>query len=109
MRRPSFIAGVVALVSVPAGIALAQSAPNTGTGATTPPAATTAPAATTTTPAATSAATATEPVAPKKKNKTAKMSRQQEIDKSIEGGTVPARYRRSVPKQYQQYIPFEKQ
>ncbi|MGB8398157.1 hypothetical protein [Bradyrhizobium sp.] len=109
MRRSSFIAGVVALVSVPAGIALAQSAPNAGTGATTAPAATTAPVATTTTPAATSAATATEPAAPKKKKKTVKMTRQQEIDKSIESGTVPARYRRSVPKQYQQYIPFEKQ
>jgi hypothetical protein len=109
MRRPSFIAGVVALVSVPAGIALAQGAPNTGTGATTAPAATAAPATTTTTPAATSAATASEPAAPKQKKKTAKMSRQQEIDRSIESGTVPARYRSSVPKQYQQYIPFEKQ
>jgi hypothetical protein len=37
------------------------------------------------------------------------MTRQQEIDHSIDNGTVPARYRSSVPKQYQQYIPFEKQ
>ena len=36
------------------------------------------------------------------------MTRQQEIDKSIESGTVPERYRRSVPKEYQQYIPFDK-
>ena len=40
--------------------------------------------------------------------KAAKMTRQQEIDKSIDSGTVPARYRNSVPKEYQQYIPFEK-
>jgi hypothetical protein len=36
------------------------------------------------------------------------MTRQQEIEKSIDSGTVPARYRRSVPKEYQQYIPFAK-
>jgi hypothetical protein len=45
--------------------------------------------------------------APKKK-KAAKMTRQQEIDKSVDRGTVPARYRNSVPKQYQQYVPFDK-
>ena len=38
-----------------------------------------------------------------------KMTRQQEIDHSVDSGTVPARYRSSVPKQYQQYVPFEKQ
>jgi hypothetical protein len=43
-----------------------------------------------------------------KKKKSAKMTRQQEIDKSIDSGTVPARYRKSVPKEYQQYIPFAK-
>jgi len=37
------------------------------------------------------------------------MTRQQEIDRSIERGTVPARYRSQVPKEYQQYIPFDKQ
>ncbi len=36
------------------------------------------------------------------------MTRQQEIDHSIDSGTVPSRYRRQVPKEYQQYIPFEK-
>jgi hypothetical protein len=103
-----------AVVSVSlSGVVLAQNAPATGGGtttapaATTPPAATAAPAATTTTPAATSAdATTTDKAAPKKK--TAKMTRQQEIDKSIDSGTVPARYRSRVPKEYQQYIPFEK-
>jgi hypothetical protein len=43
-------------------------------------------------------------VAKKKK----KMTRQQEIDKSVESRTVPSRYRSSVPKQYHQYIPFAK-
>jgi hypothetical protein len=109
MRKFSLIAGVVAFSSLPAVMALAQSAPNAGTGAATAPATTTAPAATTTTPSTTSAATTSEPAAPKKKKKTAKVTRQQEIDKSVESGTVPARYRNSVPKQYQQYIPFEKQ
>ena len=37
------------------------------------------------------------------------MTRQQEIDHSIASGTVPSRYRSSVPKEYQKYIPFEKQ
>jgi hypothetical protein len=46
--------------------------------------------------------------APKKKQPAKKLTRQQEIDKSIDSGTVPARYRRSVPKEYQQYVPFDK-
>ena len=46
-------------------------------------------------------------VAPRKK-KPAKMTRQQEIDRSVDRGTVPARYRNSVPKEYHQYIPFDK-
>jgi hypothetical protein len=36
------------------------------------------------------------------------MTRRQEIDKSIDSGTVPSRYRSSVPKEYQHYIPFAK-
>jgi hypothetical protein len=36
------------------------------------------------------------------------MTRQQEIDRSLDSGTAPARYRNSVPKEYQQYVPFEK-
>jgi hypothetical protein len=97
-------AAVVAFVSLPAGVVLAQSTPNTGpetiTGA--PPAAAPAPAAAPTT------TTTTEPAKSPKKKKVAKMTRQQEIDRSIDSGTVPARYRNSVPKEYQQYIPFEK-
>ena len=38
-----------------------------------------------------------EKAAPKKK-KPAKMTRQQEIDRSVDRGTVPARYRNSIPK-----------
>ena len=49
-----------------------------------------------------------EKAAPKKK-KAAKMTRQQEIDRSVDRGTVPARYRNSIPKEYHQYIPFDKQ
>ena len=87
-----------ALIFVPKSTALAQ-----GTPPGSEPAATAAPS--------TSATDTTAPekakAAPKKK-KPAKMTRQQEIDRSIERGTVPARYRSSVPKEYQQYIPFDR-
>jgi len=36
------------------------------------------------------------------------VTRRQEIERSISSGTVPSRYRSSVPKEYQQYIPFDK-
>ena len=112
MKIPSGIAAaaaVVAFVSLPAGAVMAQTKPNTGpetiTGA--PPAA--APAATATKPvAAPPTTTTTEPAKSPKKRKVAKITRQQEIDQSIERGTVPARYRNSVPTEYQQYVPFEK-
>jgi hypothetical protein len=44
----------------------------------------------------------------KKKSTGKRMTRQQEIDHSISSGTVPSRYRSQVPKEYQQYIPFDK-
>ena len=90
---------VAALICLPAGVALAQGAPNTGAPATT--------AAPSTTAAETAPAAEKGKAAPKKK-KPARMTRQQEIDRSIDQGTVPARYRSSVPKEYQQYIPFDK-
>jgi hypothetical protein len=107
MKKLSRIAAAVAAVTFLSLPVLAQNTPNTGaetiTGAP-------APAATTTTPAAATPATTTaEPAKGQKKKKVAKMTRQREIDKSIDSGTVPARYRKSVPKEYQQYIPFEKQ
>jgi hypothetical protein len=98
--------------------ALAQTTPTTGTDAAAPAANTAAPAATTapaaqTTPAAAqpdTSSSATEKAAPKKKKTAAKKrTRQEEIDHSIDTGTVPARYRSSVPKEYQRYIPFDKQ
>ncbi len=116
------VAAAAVFVCVPAGVLLAQNTPNTGTETATTPAPTAAPAATppattTTTPSATGAAppattpttATTEPAAGTKKKKSGKMTRQQEIDKSVASGTVPSRYRNSVPKEYQQYIPFEKQ
>lgn len=36
-----------------------------------------------------------------------KSYRQKEIDRSVDNRTVPSRYRRNVPREYQQYIPFE--
>jgi Ni/Co efflux regulator RcnB len=35
-----------------------------------------------------------------------KPTTRQEVDKSVDSGTVPGKYRSSVPKQYQQYVPF---
>jgi len=43
-----------------------------------------------------------------RKKKTAGTTPRHEVEKSIESGTVPSRYRSSVPKEYQQYIPFSK-
>jgi hypothetical protein len=40
------------------------------------------------------------------KKKQKKPTTRQEVDKSVDSGTVPAKYRSSVPKQYQQYVPF---
>jgi hypothetical protein len=113
LSRVMVAASAAALVFLPAGVALAQGAPSGGT----------APAATPT-PAAPEAKVpesmapenkATENTGPEKekaapkKKKPAKMTRQQEIDRSVDRGTVPARYRNSVPKEYHQYIPFDKQ
>jgi hypothetical protein len=44
-----------------------------------------------------------------KTTKSKKSKRQQEIDKSVESGTVPSRYRSSVPKEYHHLIPWAKQ
>src|SRR5438309_1236235 len=106
MQRLSRMAAAVTLALLPAGVVLAQNAPNSGTSTTTPATAV-APAPTTTAPATTPPSAAEPSSAPKKKKST-KMTRQQEIDRSIDNGTVPARYRNQVPKEYQQYIPFDK-
>jgi hypothetical protein len=130
MKRLCFIATAVATISLTAGVALAQTAPAGGAapgaaaGAAAAPAATAAPAAApaATAPAATApaaekpAAATDKPAEPKKeaaepkKKKTAqkKESRQQEIDRSIDRGTVPSRYRTQVPKQYHHLIPFDR-
>ena len=116
LRLSRIVAAVAVAVCVPAGLLMAQNAPSTGSDKTAAPAP--APAATTPAPAAATSAPATAAPAaaapattqndqPTKK-KTGKMTRQQEIDKSIDSGTVPARYRKQVPKEYQQYIPFSK-
>ncbi|MBR1172239.1 MULTISPECIES: hypothetical protein [Bradyrhizobium] len=111
MQKSYLLAATAALVlMVQSPLALAQGAPATG-GTAAPAATSTAPAATTTAPSATTD-TSSQPTDGKKsaskKPAKKKMTRQQEIDHSIDTGTVPARYRSSVPKQYQQYIPFDK-
>ena len=126
LRLSRIVAAAAVAVCVPAGLLMAQNAPSTGSDTTTAPAPAPAPAATTTpapaatTPApaaatsvpATAAPAAAAPATTQNdqptKKKTGKMTRQQEIDKSIDSGTVPARYRKQVPKEYQQYIPFSK-
>jgi hypothetical protein len=96
LSRLALVASAAAFVVLPAGVGLAQDAPGGGI----------APAATSST-APEATAPEKEKAAPRKK-KPARMTRQQEIDRSIDRGTVPARYRSSVPKEYQQYIPFDK-
>lgn len=59
-------------------------------------------------PATDKAAAAGDHEQPKKK-KAKRLTRQQELDRSLETGTVPARYRSQVPKEYHQYIPFARQ
>lgn len=44
----------------------------------------------------------------KKKKSAKKKSARQEAEESAKAGTVPSRYRSSVPKEYHQYIPFAK-
>lgn len=97
LSRLVVAASVAALVGLPAGGALAQSATTTGTGTTAAPST-----------AAPETATADKEKPAPKKKKPAKLTRQQEIDRSVDRGTVPARYRSSVPKEYHQYIPFDK-
>ena len=110
MQGFSVIAATMALVSLPADLVLAQTTPGTAAAPTTTAPAATAPpaAATTAAPAAKTETTTAEPAKPAKKKAAKKMTRQQEIDKSIDTGTVPARYRSSVPKEYHHLIPFDK-
>jgi hypothetical protein len=96
LSRLLMAASAAAFVYSPASVALAQNAPSAGAGTAAATSSTTAP----------EAAAAEKPAA--KKKKPARMTRQQEVDRSIDRGTVPARYRSSVPKEYHQYIPFDK-
>lgn len=111
MQNSYLLAATAALLlAMQTPLALAQGAPAAG-GTATPPATSAAPAATTTAPSATTDSSSQPTDAGKsasKKPAKKKMTRRQEIDHSIDTGTVPARYRSSVPKQYQQYIPFDK-
>src|SRR6516165_4559897 len=97
-----FATAVALLMCLPAGTLFAQTT-NTGTetapAATPtapppppPPAATTAPATTTTT-TTTSTPASTEKDSGTKKKKSSQTTTRQEVQKSIESGTVPSRYR----------------
>src|SRR6478735_7119285 len=135
MQRLYFLAAAIVIVSFQAGIALPQNAPDSGTTTTAAPAAAAAgsaaaPAATTTPPpgdkpaATTATAPAEKPAStttdtgtgksaePKnepKKKKTATSSGKtdrKELDRSIDTGTVPSRYKRQIPQEYHGYIPW---
>jgi hypothetical protein len=100
MKAISLIAlAAASLMCLPADRVLAQASTDTPAAAPSP-----APPAPAASPAPADAGRKT--AAPKKKSR--QMTRQQEIDRSIESGTVPSRYRSQVPKEYQQYIPFDK-
>jgi hypothetical protein len=51
---------------------------------------------------------AAEPTAGEKKAAKKKSAKKSETDQSIESGTVPKRYKSSVPKEYHHLIPFAK-
>jgi hypothetical protein len=128
MRTFASLAATTILLCAPLGMALAQNAPDQAApaapattaappaapAAQTPPAdAPAAPTQSNNAPSSSpSAKTATDATPDTKANKTKKkktgMTRRQEIDKSIDTGTVPSRYRSSVPKEYQHYIPFSR-
>jgi hypothetical protein len=133
MRKIAFLAVTAMLLCAPVSLALAQNASDSGSSAPTAPApAAPAPSAQTPTdnaPASTvqsanpaaadtpsttapssnaRATTATDNTSKTKKKKAAGVTRRQEVEKSIDSGTVPSRYRNAVPKEYQQYIPFSK-
>jgi hypothetical protein len=131
MKRLSPIAFATALfLSVPAGVVLAQNptqgnetpaqpepapaaspSPAAPASAATPapaPAATPAPAASPSASAPPASDATEKKTVSKKKSGSGRVTRRQEIEHSIDTGTVPSRYRRQVPKEYQQYIPFEK-
>jgi hypothetical protein len=110
LSRVMVAASAAALVFLPAGVALAQGG---GTAPAAPPTAAAPEAKAPESKAPENKTTENtapekEKAAPKKK-KPARMTRQQEIDRSVDRGTVPARYRNSIPKEYHQYIPFDKQ
>jgi hypothetical protein len=103
-------------LSLPASVVLAQT-PATGNDAPAAspspaepaPAASPEPAPSASPSGSTPPSTEKKTASPKKKKSTLpRAMTQQEIDHSVESGTVPSRYRRQVPKEYQQYVPFEK-
>lgn len=88
--------------AAPAAAAPASPPPAAAPAAAPPPAATT-----TTAPADKPAADKTGDDKPAKKKKTAaKKGGQSELDRSIESGTVPSRYKSRIPKEYQGSIPW---
>jgi hypothetical protein len=110
----AFAAGLVA--SLPASL-LAQKPTDTPASASTAPPAAPAPSASPApeaspsndTPRNSNDAPRKKTAAKPKMKSLPKAMTQQEIDHSMESGTVPSRYRKNVPKEYQQYVPFEKQ
>jgi hypothetical protein len=135
-RRIVILATTVAMLSWPAGLALAQGATEAdpskdqSSGSRSLSGSTTAQPAAPETPAAASTgkpqSASTEPAAKgdqaaktgkgdeaakdaaKSEKPKRKMTRRQEIDRAIDTRTVPSRYRSSVPKEYQKYIPFDR-
>jgi hypothetical protein len=120
MKKLSLIAfALVCLICLAARSGLAQGSADTPAAAapapvpSPAPAASPAPGASATAAASPSESTpsadAGQKTATAKKKRAGQMTRQEEIDRSIRNGTVPSRYRSRIPREYQQYIPFEKQ
>jgi hypothetical protein len=67
------------------------------------------PTATTQTPATTPDATTDTGQKKRTASRSKKQTRQQEVDSSVQSGTVPRRYMQNVPKQYHNLIPWGQQ
>ena len=106
MKRLNLLALTAGVITALPASLLAQT-PATDTAAAASPAAP-APAASPAPADSASPSDTPKKTAAKRKTSDKKITRQQQIDHSIESGTVPSRYRSQVPKEYQQYIPFDK-
>jgi hypothetical protein len=119
--RSHLAVAAIAVACLQAGPLFAQNAAAPDTAATPAPAASPAPAATPTPAPSPDASPASAPPSATKDDKPTgkeaakspkriKVSAEtrQQIDHALKSGTVPSRYRKQIPREYQKFIPFER-